>query len=336
MEFRVQTLSAFFLLCFFRMTSRLYQVSAFMPAISSNYQNSIPRLFSARRPTKSGKSNQVRRQPSESQSSKPIPIIIDYYENRNEEANEERLQGSIGCQHFGQCPGCVLNSKVGTVDIIQSAKRFFSSTSIRRKRLDVHPDDIVTEKSNDGFYHVIVPSPLTGWRTQAKLAVAPLASAWERGCAFGLYARGTHTVMDISSCEVHHPSINRAVEVLKSATIKANIASYNEQSGDGGLRYVQFQIERISGKVSLTLVWNAEGLKETQPALNRWNQSYGTTFGVIATTGVEIIFSLATLADGIYYSVQNFCANPSPWEMLDGCISHRSYFGRGIWMGLIF
>jgi tRNA/tmRNA/rRNA uracil-C5-methylase (TrmA/RlmC/RlmD family) len=196
-------------------------------------------------------------------------VLTDYQFNRNPRINQARLADSIGCEHFGTCPGCVVNSKVGNVDIIKSAKFFFSSTAIRRKRLDIHPDDVVTEESDDGFYTVVIPSALKGWRTQAKLAVAPRASAWEPGCSFGLYSRGTHTVLEIPSCEVHHPSINRAVDVLVRATEKTNIAAYNEKSGEGGLRYVQFQVERSTGKISLTLVWNAENLKDTQPALTR-------------------------------------------------------------------
>lgn len=75
--------------------------------------------------------------------------------------------------------------------------------------------------------------------------------------------------MSIPNCAVHHPSINRAVEYLVEATTRVRTSAYSVDSREGDLRYVQLQVERSSGKVSLTLVWNAEFIKETQPALSR-------------------------------------------------------------------
>lgn len=252
-------------------TSALGVVSAFTVPQQNPYSTPTALHSTARRPNRQqgDKKGDSSRRPRSRPEPKPRPVITDYDFNRNPRINQARLTDSIGCIHFGTCSGCVVNSKVGAVDLIRSAKLFFSSTAIRRKRLDVHPDDAVTEESDDGFYKVVIPSALTGWRTQAKLAVAPRASAWDPGCSFGLYSRGTHTVLQIPSCEVHHPSINRAVEILVNATEKINIAAFNEKSGDGGLRYVQFQVERTTGKICLTLVWNADNLKDTQPALTR-------------------------------------------------------------------
>lgn len=82
--------------------------------------------------------------------------------------------------------------------------------------------------------------------------------------------------MPIPNCAVHHPSINRAVEVLTQATAKVGTQSFREDGRDsdnggrgGGLRYVQLSVERMTGKVALTLVWNAEQLKDAQPGLSR-------------------------------------------------------------------
>ena len=187
----------------------------------------------------------------------------------NYRANQERLVGSIGCEHFQTCSGCLVDNHIGNVGIIDSAKSFFSSTAVRRQRFDVHPEDAVIESSDDGFYEVRVPSPLQGWRTQAKLVATPKGSSWSReGCTFGLYRRGTHEVMPIPNCQVHHPSINRAVKALEVATARVQTPAFEGDSLQGGLRYVQLQVERISGRICLTLVWNAEQLKHTQPALS--------------------------------------------------------------------
>jgi len=176
---------------------------------------------------------------------------------------EHRKQDSIKCEHFDTCPGCTLDKQITTVPAVQSARLFFSSASIQRHT--VYPGS-----SNPAdFFKVIVPSSITQWRTQAKLAVAP-KSKWGRdGCVFGLYERGTHKVTPIPSCQVHHPNINLAVELLTKATANIRTASYEESTGQGDLRYVQLQVERITGKVCLTLVWNAEQLKSCQPGLAR-------------------------------------------------------------------
>jgi hypothetical protein len=45
--------------------------------------------------------------------------------------------------------------------------------------------------------------------------------------------------------------------------------SWNEDSGSNGLRYVQLSVERMTGRVSMTLIWHAGDLKQTQPHLSR-------------------------------------------------------------------
>jgi tRNA/tmRNA/rRNA uracil-C5-methylase (TrmA/RlmC/RlmD family) len=249
-------------------------VDGFMASAPHRPSPPLPRLFASTRSNAGGnkrsrknikkKTNQRYRKEPELR-----PVLTDYSENRNDFVNDERLQAAINCEHFDSCPGCIVNNHVGQVEIIKSAKQFFSSTAVRKRRLDVIAD-IVVEDSDDGFYQVVVPSSVTGWRTQAKLAVAPKSSSWAKdGCAFGLFRRGTHSVLSIPNCKVHHPAINRAVEALVAATEKVGTASFEPDSAQGGLRYVQFQVERTTGRICLTLVWFAQQLKETQPALSR-------------------------------------------------------------------
>ncbi len=190
----------------------------------------------------------------------------------DEELNQRRKQNSIDCKHFqdGKCAGCVVNSHVEDVDIVKSAKLYFSSSSIRNYHTSTSKNHQKGDDNDDDFYKVVIPSPLTQWRTQAKLAVAPKSSWGRDGCIFGLFERGSHKVMPIPECAVHHPSINRAVEVLTQATSKVGTPAFQESNENGGgLRYIQLQVERLTGKVCLTLIWHAENLKGCQPALSR-------------------------------------------------------------------
>lgn len=170
----------------------------------------------------------------------------------------------IGCGHFGKCPGCSFDTNVCNIPVVSSAKLYFSSSALQKYRW-ISGDNIKTQES----FKVIVPSSVTHWRTQAKLAVAPKSSWGRDGCIFGLYERGTHRVMAIPHCKVHHPSINAAIQILTKASANAGTVAYNEDTGEGDLRYVQLQVERMTQKVSLTLVWNAPTIKECQPRLAR-------------------------------------------------------------------
>jgi 23S rRNA (uracil1939-C5)-methyltransferase len=260
--------------------SLLSRIEAFLPPVNPSRSTSL--MSTARRDSGSSKKKGDKwekrrggtRNSLESRPERqgPRPILTIYDENRNEPVNQARMQSAINCEHFGSCPGCVVNDLVGGVDVIRSAKRYFSSTAVRRSRSDVQRsgDDWVVEAEDDGFYQVVVPSEITKWRTQAKLVVAPKSSSWSKdGCVFGLYQRKSHDVLDIPNCQVHHPSINRAVEALERATKKAGTAAYSDDSREGGLRYVQFQVERTTGKICLTLVWATSEFKYTQPALSR-------------------------------------------------------------------
>ena len=180
-----------------------------------------------------------------------------------------RKNDPITCPHFETCPGCTVDKQVTSVPAVQSAKLFFSSTSIQRHTLSYNRPYQTNNDNGDDFFQIIVPSPVTEWRTQAKLAVAA-KSKWGRdGCIFGLYERKSHNVLPIPDCKVHHPKINYAVELLSQATSNVRTNAYDETTGQGSLRYVQLQVERMTGKLCLTLVWNAELLKHCQPELSR-------------------------------------------------------------------
>ncbi|KAL9180248.1 hypothetical protein ACHAXT_008218 [Thalassiosira profunda] len=188
----------------------------------------------------------------------------EYYTQR------ERQSAAIECPHFGTCPGCVRDNNVADIDVIDSAKLYFASRSVQKHILPASRRSGDLFGDDGDFFQVRIPSPVTQWRTQAKLAVAP-ASTWSRaaGCKVGLYQRNSHDVLSIPDCKVHHPSINAAVEALVKATQQVRTPAYDEDSGEGLLRYVQCQVELSTGKVCLSLVMNAEKFKETQPHLSR-------------------------------------------------------------------
>src|SRR5262249_23285034 len=107
----------------------------------------------------------------------------------------------IACPHAPTCPGC---------------------TGIGRPLAA-----LLDEKSArvaDAFGHFPALQPLAvapvraadavvDYRTRAKLAVAP-------GARIGLYARGTHDVLDLPQCRVLAPAIAEALGALRALVAK--------------------------------------------------------------------------------------------------------------------
>jgi tRNA/tmRNA/rRNA uracil-C5-methylase (TrmA/RlmC/RlmD family) len=161
-------------------------------------------------------------------------------------ARELALKSELRCIHFGECAGCTAEAGLAKTPLMAEARDFFEQLLPRGEGFCIHI----------GSVH--------RWRTLAKLAVAPAGAGQVE---IGLYQSGTHDVMAIPSCRVHHPSINEAVEVLQREMLDLGVSGYNEYTGAGHLRYVQMMVERHSNRVQLTLVWNADNYRTASPTV---------------------------------------------------------------------
>ena len=142
-------------------------------------------------------------------------------------------QLSTICPHFRICSGCTLEKNLQSPSIWEEVKSFLGGAEL-------------------------VTGQLVHWRTRAKLAI--------RGSfkdpKIGLFRAGTHEVEPIPDCQAHHPSINRAVLLLKEAIREEKIFIYDEKKGL--LRYVQCFVDLATKKVQLVLVVQAN-----DPSLER-------------------------------------------------------------------
>jgi len=142
---------------------------------------------------------------------------------------------TIRCQHFPLCSGCLFQEHVHEPPAQKMLADFFKTID-PNLFIPLHYKEIV------------------GWRTRAKLAVRG-----EMKCPqIGLFHFGTHDVVDIPDCPLHHRAINHALGVLKDTMVKAGIEPYVEEKKMGLLRYVQLAVERKSNRVQLVLVLNSE------------------------------------------------------------------------------
>ena len=139
---------------------------------------------------------------------------------------------TIECDHFPTCSGCEFQKDVDTPPIWEEARAFFEQCG---QKVPLIVGDVV------------------GWRMRAKLAVRGSAT----NPLIGLFKRGSHEVIPLLDCPLHHPSINQGLQLLRDELIKAGVVPYDEVRGRGILRYIQMVVERKAKRVQLVLVVQA-------------------------------------------------------------------------------
>ena len=159
----------------------------------------------------------------------------------------------LNCEHIAECSGCSFDAAdVASPPSIRIARGYFQSLGYCQ-RLDFHV----------GSVHA--------WRYRARLAVRRIQSGGGSGVAIGLFREGTHDVVSIPGCKAHHPLINEATQLFLDCITSSNILPYDETTGKGQLRYVQFTVveaDRVEGvQVECLLVWNARPTEPTDQDL---------------------------------------------------------------------
>jgi len=106
-----------------------------------------------------------------------------------------------------------------------------------------------------------------GYRNQAKLVLRRT----RQGVVAGLYAPGTHRVVDASACAVHHPAINRVLAVITELLSDSDITIYDERTAQGALRYcvVRYSVWLRQVQVILVSAERPPGLAGFIRALRR-------------------------------------------------------------------
>ncbi|CAN0564697.1 unnamed protein product, partial [Ectocarpus sp. 12 AP-2014] len=126
----------------------------------------------------------------------------------------------LKCRHFKACAGCEFDRRFDETPIMVDSRQ--------ERNLEFRSSTLALRVYR-AFPH--------GWRTLAKLAARPV-SKW-RGVELGLYSAGSHNVIGIPDCRVHHPSVNLAVKTLQESTKKIGVTGFRQENLDGDLRYVQ-------------------------------------------------------------------------------------------------
>ena len=138
------------------------------------------------------------------------------------------------CPHRPPCPGC---PRYGEAGIAPAARAVL---------------DAIARQSGLAPPIVIEGTPL-GYRHRARLMVRGRAGSPK----LGIFQAGTHDVVDIPRCRVHHPLVNEVGAALREAIRATGTRPYAERSHTGALRAVQIVVERASQTAQLVLVGNA-------------------------------------------------------------------------------
>src|SRR3974390_478688 len=109
----------------------------------------------------------------------------------------------------------------------------------------------------------LVSGPVAAFRSRARLAVRGRMGSPK----ISLFEEGTHRVVHVPECRVHHPLINRVAQTVRGALIDTQVPPYSESAHLGLARYLQVVVERRSQSAQVTLVANSTTPEPLAPAL---------------------------------------------------------------------
>jgi 23S rRNA (uracil1939-C5)-methyltransferase len=98
-----------------------------------------------------------------------------------------------------------------------------------------------------------VSGAASGFRLRARLAIRGRPGSPR----IGLFEPGTHRVVHIPRCSIHHPLINRVAAVVRGALADGGISTYSDTTRRGIARYLQVVVERSSQRAQVVLVANS-------------------------------------------------------------------------------
>ncbi len=137
------------------------------------------------------------------------------------------------CPHRPPCPGC---PRFGEPGIARAAQAALDALARSHGLPEV----------------AVIGGQSSGFRLRARLAIRGRLGSPK----IGLFELGTHRVVHIPNCIVHHPLINRVAAVVRRALVDARVTSYSDQAHLGLARYLQVVVERSSQSAQVVIVGN--------------------------------------------------------------------------------
>ncbi|MCU6708003.1 23S rRNA (uracil(1939)-C(5))-methyltransferase RlmD [Paenibacillus sp. J5C_2022] len=157
------------------------------------------------------------------------------------------------CEVYDTCGGCQLQHM--TYDAQLEAKEEIVREAFRRYTgLEDLPLRVIIGMGNPW-----------GYRNKAQLQTGQ----YKGEIITGLYAAGSHRLVDISGCAVQHPAVNRTVDGVKRIMAELDIPIYDERKREGAVRTIVARVGTETGKVQLTLITVTDRLPDARRLVQR-------------------------------------------------------------------
>ncbi|HVP31052.1 MAG TPA: hypothetical protein VMW35_18035 [Myxococcota bacterium] len=137
------------------------------------------------------------------------------------------------CVHRPPCPGC---PRYGEPGLAAEARDALSALAADAGL----PPPVVEEGAATGFRH------------RARLMLRGRAAAPK----LGLFEAGTHRVVDVPRCRVHHEAVNEVAAHVRRLVRALRLAPYSDRRHAGLVRALQVVVERPTQRVQVVLVTN--------------------------------------------------------------------------------
>ncbi|MGC4093323.1 MAG: hypothetical protein QM756_36615 [Polyangiaceae bacterium] len=144
-----------------------------------------------------------------------------------------RALRSLHCSHLPACPGCPRFALPG---VAPEAAQALEALAVRAGL----PPPRVVEGAPSGF------------RYRARLAVRGRAAQPK----IGIFELGSHRVVHIPNCQIHHPLINEVGERVRQTLVAHRLPLYSDSAHAGRVRYLQVAVERQTSTAQVVLVTN--------------------------------------------------------------------------------
>jgi 23S rRNA (uracil1939-C5)-methyltransferase len=159
------------------------------------------------------------------------------------------------CPHYRACQSCALLSWKYDTQLACKSKRVADALAAFPSLLEVSLNEVWA-----------APETL-GYRASAKLVVARKRGKGQ----VGMYRRGSHDVVDIADCPLHHPLINRIAAVVREELDRRNVSAYDANHRRGLLRYLLVRVSPSYDKAMVTFVTSERNYREVTH-LAKWLQ----------------------------------------------------------------
>jgi tRNA/tmRNA/rRNA uracil-C5-methylase (TrmA/RlmC/RlmD family) len=148
--------------------------------------------------------------------------------------------GALHCPHRPPCPGCPRFGEPGPPPAA------LARLAALADRAGAPPPAVETGAS-------------LGHRHRARLMVRGRAGSPK----IGLFQEGSHRIVDVPRCAVHHPRLNEVAGAVRRAIRATGVAPYADRPHAGLVRAIQGVVERASRRVQLVLVANDDAPDST-------------------------------------------------------------------------